>query len=295
MFKTLQILFVVLPLLSHSGAVRGAESSLHEKDGLTVQLVTAITEITPGEPFLVGLILDTEEGYHTYWKGPGIVGVATNLEWTLPEGFSAGEIVWPAPERVDMLGINAHGYNDRVCLLTEIQVPETIESESITLEAKASWMCCATTCYPGFSDLKLTLPVNQSETPKPKEARYTALFRESLNSVPPVAPDGWTIFAKIVTPEIIELEVGIPDLESMTVEGVYFFAYDLQVNSGEPQSVILTSRSKPKLTFTLKRSDFAPKAPGELAGVIYHPEGWPELNSRHAEVSFAWPTGTFHK
>ena len=87
MLKTLQILFVVLPLLSHSGAVRGTESPLHEKDGLTVQLVTAITEITPGEPFLVGLILDTEEGYHTYWKGPGIVGVATNLEWTLPEGF----------------------------------------------------------------------------------------------------------------------------------------------------------------------------------------------------------------
>ena len=111
MLKTLQILFVVLPLLSHSGAVRGTESSLHEKDGLTVQLVTAITEITPGEPFLVGLILDTEEGFHTYWKGPGIVGVATNLEWNLPEGFSAGEIVWPAPERVDMLGINAHGYN----------------------------------------------------------------------------------------------------------------------------------------------------------------------------------------
>ena len=156
-------------------------------------------------------------------------------------------------------------------------------------------MCCATTCYPGFSELKLTLPVNQSETPKPKEARYTALFRESLDSVPPVAPDGWTIFAKIVTPEIIELEVGIPELESMTVEEVYFFAYDLQVNSREPQSVTLTSISKPKLTFTLKRSDFAPRAPEELAGVIYHPEGWPELNSRHAEVSFAWPTGTFQK
>ena len=89
--------------------------------------------------------------------------------------------------------------------------------------------------------------------------------------------------------------MGIPELESMTVEEVYFFAYDLQVNSREPQSVTLTSISKPKLTFTLKRSDFAPRAPEELAGVIYHPEGWPELNSRHAEVSFAWPTGTFQK
>ena len=295
MFRTLQILLAVLTLLTHSGAVKGNESSLQEKDGLTVQLVTAITGITPGEPFLVGLILDTEEGYHTYWKGPGIVGVATNLQWTLPEGFSAGEIIWPAPERVDMVGINAHGYNDKVCLLTEIQVPDPIASDSVTLEAKAAWMCCATSCYPGFTDLKLTLPVNQSGAPHPKEDQYTALFRESLDSVPPVAPDDWTISAKIVTPEVIELEVSIPELESMTVEDVYFFAYDLQVNSEEPQTVTLTSGPSHKLTFTLTRSDFVPKDPEKLAGVIYHPEGWPGLNSQHVEVSFAWPAGTFQK
>jgi len=269
------------------------ESALQQKDGLTAQLVTDVPAITPGELITIDLIMDTEEGYHTYWKGPGIVGVATNLTWTLPEGFSAGEIIWPAPERVDMVGINAHGYNRKICLLTEIQVPDIVQTNSVTLKAKAAWMCCATSCYPGFTDLKLTLPVNQSGEDLQKDAQYTKLFQKSRASVPPIAPDNWTIAAKIVTPEVIELEVTIPELESMSTEDVYFFAHDLQVNSEEPQLVTLKTAPNPTLKFSLTHSDFAPKNPEYLGGVIYHPGGWPEINSRHTEISFAWPTGTF--
>ena len=44
---------------------------------LDIKLVSEVTSIAPGQPFYVGLALPHGEGYHTYWKFPGIVGVPT--------------------------------------------------------------------------------------------------------------------------------------------------------------------------------------------------------------------------
>ncbi len=295
MLKITQLLLLALAVGSLPSLSPASESELQKKDGLSVQLVTDATSVTPGKPLRIGLVLDPEEGYHTYWKGPGIVGVATTVEWTLPDGFAAGDLIWPAPERVDMVGINAHGYYGKACLITEIQVPESIEADSVTFGAKAAWMCCATSCYPGFTDLELTLPVNHTGKAGPVDQEYSKLFEDSLNSVPPMAPNDWTISARIVNPEVIELELTIPDLAENHVDDVYFFSNDLQVNSEEPQVVALSGQENPKLKFTLIRSDFAPKGAKELAGVVYHPKGWPGLDSRYAEISFTWPGPTFQK
>ena len=71
----------------------------------SVRLVTDASAVVPGRPLTVGLLLDPEPGHHTYWRGPGIVGVATRLDWNLPPGFAAGPILWPPPETVLMAGI----------------------------------------------------------------------------------------------------------------------------------------------------------------------------------------------
>lgn len=290
-----QTLAAALAFLINIETVVSSESDLFESDQLTVQLITDVTAISPGDPFLVGLFLKPKAGYHTYWKGPGIVGVATDIRWQLPTGFSAGDIIWPAPDRVDMVGFNAHGYNRETCLLVEIDTPKKIQTELVNLKAKATWMCCDKTCHPGFADFELILPVNSSRKPALKIEERRLLFQRTLDTVPPKSPDDWTISAQLVTRDSIELNVMIPNLEGKNVDNIYFFCYDLQVNSDISQKVTLTDLNGSRISFSLARSDFAPDNPKTLEGVIYHPSGWPDLNSNYAEISFDWPAGDIRK
>ena len=82
---------ILLASLSHGGET--------EKP-LEVSLISESRSIRAGRPFFLGLHLIHPPGSHTYWKNPGIVGLATTVEWDLPPGFSAGEIQWPAPQAV---------------------------------------------------------------------------------------------------------------------------------------------------------------------------------------------------
>lgn len=140
-----------------------AESSA--QTGLRLQLVSEQSAIVPGKPFTVGLYLQHDRGWHTYWRFPGIVGVPTQIQWRLPRGWKAGELVYPEPERTLMFKIKAQGFDRDVMLRTEITPPADLKiGEEFTLEGKASWMCCGSTCHPGSIDLSLTLPIAPAAT-----------------------------------------------------------------------------------------------------------------------------------
>src|SRR5438067_875728 len=59
-------------------------------------LAAADTSVQPGKPIAVVLRLLLDPHWHTYWVFPG-TGLPTSIEWTLPPGWQAGEIQWPAP------------------------------------------------------------------------------------------------------------------------------------------------------------------------------------------------------
>ena len=53
--------------------------------------------VGPAKAVHVGLLLQHQPHWHTYWINPGDSGLATRLEWTLPPGVTAGETQWPIP------------------------------------------------------------------------------------------------------------------------------------------------------------------------------------------------------
>jgi DsbC/DsbD-like thiol-disulfide interchange protein len=150
---------------------------------LSIELVSEVTSIQPGTPFYVGLHLKHQEHYHTYWKFPGIVGVPTGMAWKLPVGWKADPIEWPAPERVMMFQIKAQGYHGEVLLPMKITPPKDLAvGGKITLEGKATWMCCGLDCNPGFADLTVTLPVAVG-TPT-VDAKWVTLFDKARAGMP---------------------------------------------------------------------------------------------------------------
>ncbi|MGY8639961.1 MAG: protein-disulfide reductase DsbD domain-containing protein [Verrucomicrobiales bacterium] len=286
---------VLMSLLASGFA---AETKPVKKDGLQLRLVSDQNMVIPGGIITVGLFLEHEPTYHTYWKAPGIVGVPTQLKWELPTGFSAAEIQWPAPQRTKMAQLTAYGYETDTCLLTEITVPKTIEGESVTLKVRAGWMCCASACHPDWQDFEFTLPVSKKDSPTAAEvdAKWAAEFEKSRALFPKASPAAWQFTAKKAGSE---REAPIDVFFTMKGEGelpegfdlteVYFFCNDNQVNSDEAQIMKIDPDRPRTVSLRLAGTDFGPENAKSLSGVLFYPKGWPGLDSKWIEVSTSWP------
>ena len=86
-------------LLCARMAVAEPVASVVRTGHVTAELVPDLASIGPGGTVHVALHQTIASGWHTYWRNPGDAGQATTLAWTLPPGWRAGDIVWPAPGR----------------------------------------------------------------------------------------------------------------------------------------------------------------------------------------------------
>jgi len=240
-------------------------------DPLKIELVSEVASIQPGQPFKVGLRLEHKKSYHTYWKFPGIVGVATNMDWKLPEGWKAGPIEWPEPEKVFMFKIGAQGYHGELVLPVTITPPKNLSPGTMAkLQGKATWMCCARECNPGFADLTLELPV-KAETPVAEE-KWSALFAKA-KAAQPVELKGWkaTATRKGDTVQLRLKPTG--DAAVPKVKEALFFTEDGFIHSDADQP--FTREADGTVVLDLPVSEYAPKPqPKVLKGLVQSPQGW---------------------
>ena len=66
-----------------------------------------------GQTFWLGLQIEHQPHWHTYWRNPGDSGLATELQWQLPEGLTAGNLMWPAPQKIPVGSMANFGYEGR--------------------------------------------------------------------------------------------------------------------------------------------------------------------------------------
>ena len=239
----------------------GSAAGEKKLKGLSIELVSETRTVVPGQPFTVGLHIEHDEGFHTYWQNPGIVGLATHITWQLPEGFTASEIQWPYPELTKMVGHPCHGYQRDVTLLVTIKPPDQIREKEVTLEVATGWMCCADTCHPGEKNLSLTLRVAAETLP---DRAGAALIRKSRGEIPQVS-EAWSGAAITGRNErVIQLKVNPP--LGLSSEAVYLFSCDGQISSDKKQTVNVQSDGTWLLT--TERSEFSPKNSSQLRGVL---------------------------
>lgn len=187
---TLRFIFAAGTLMLLAPAsVRAGSESAQQKHHTKVTLLSEVKSIQPGVPFTVGVLMKMDKGWHTYWQNSGEAGLPTEIDWTLPEGFSAGEIQWPLPHKYNESGdVLTYGYEDETLLLVEIMPPARLSpGSSATLKARVRWLECERLCVPGSADVTLTLPVRSSQSEKTHEAlfaRYRSLTPQPLQASP---------------------------------------------------------------------------------------------------------------
>ena len=172
-----------------------------QEDATKFELVSAVTSIQPGQPFVVGLRQTIDEHWHTFWRHSGTSGESTKMKWTLPDGFSAGGIEWPTPER-HVTGNPPYveigfGYEHGTMLLVTITPPEELAPGEVTLRAEVTWQECLddpenAICVQGSTEVSLTLPVADGEAvPDPEVAEEIEEIRKRL----PRPGEGWSAYA----------------------------------------------------------------------------------------------------
>jgi thiol:disulfide interchange protein len=139
-----------------------------------VRLLADASAVSGGKPFRAGVKLEMADGWHTYWRNPGDSGLPTKVAWTLPEGWTAGELSWPLPERIVAGPLASYGYHHEVLLFTTITPPAKVTAASVPLAAKVSWLECQEACLPGKAQLDVTLPVAATATPSADAAAFEA-------------------------------------------------------------------------------------------------------------------------
>lgn len=127
-------------------------------------ILSGVSAVTPGVPFEAGVLLEIDPGWHVYWKNPGDSGLPTSVEFTLPQGFKAGEPRWPVPSVLKGAGgLTDYGYESSLLLSAVITPPHDLKpGASVTIKALVSWVSCRDICIPGRAELELEMPVSMS-------------------------------------------------------------------------------------------------------------------------------------
>jgi thiol:disulfide interchange protein len=93
----------------------------------------------------------------------------------LPEGITAGEILWPKHTQLKLFGEIANVYEHQVMLLTALSVGKDVKPGGYEIGLKVDWQeCDDKNCVPQEKEFKLTLKVGEeaklAEDPKEFQA-----------------------------------------------------------------------------------------------------------------------------
>lgn len=170
--------FFVLLLLLSCGSLFAAESATGPH--IRVSLISEDAALVPGRTHFIGVLLEPEPHWHTYWRNPGDSGEPPKVSWKLPEGVDAGELQWPVPEQISVAHLVNYGYEGPVLLMAPLTIGAGFSGKQVNIEADLSWLVCREDCIPGWATLDIALPVSGNAD----KSRNTETFATTRDRLP---------------------------------------------------------------------------------------------------------------
>lgn len=148
-----------------------------------LSLISETSTLQPGRPTWVALHLKIDDSWHAYWKNPGDAGMAPVVIWNLPEGFEAGPLVWPTPQRFTVGAVTGFGYENDLIFLAQITPPASYDGTTAQIGADVRWIVCNdSTCLPGDSQASATIQM-KNEVPQ-EDSSHLDLFSSVRTKTP---------------------------------------------------------------------------------------------------------------
>ena len=188
-----------------------------------VRLLSDHQQVSGGETIQLGIWLEQDEEWHTYWKSPGSIGKSTVVNWgfELGSGETAEEIdievsaqKYPIPSKFDQSGIVSYGYEDFVLLVSTVTLPEVLNSDLLYIKADVEWLVCKESCIPGETSVSLPIEIGNASIASIRAPLFTEIQKqhpshpldikefaiETVSSVDAILPDSTFSHAIKITP-----------------------------------------------------------------------------------------------
>lgn len=235
------------------------DSGAVQSEHVNVDLISESSALVPGQTAWLGLHMRHDPHWHSYWINPGDSGLPTRLKWSLPDGYTADAIIWPAPSRFEISGLYNFGYSGEVVLPVAIHVPaNAAPGQTVALSVEANWLVCREECITGKAALELEMPITTRE--KAVGSPTARLFAASRNATPEAA--SWSGKA-VLDGDQVRIQLigkGLPDVADLDV-----FAVERRILASAPAEVRRESES---LVILARRNDYFDKTPTSLDLVL---------------------------
>ena len=105
---------------------------------------------------IAAINIKLEDGWKTYWRVPGIGGIAPILNWEKSKNIKNISQIWPTPNIYNEYGLQTIGYKDE--LLLPLQIQPIDKKQPIHLSITIDFGICSDVCVPIQTSVEERLP-----------------------------------------------------------------------------------------------------------------------------------------
>ena len=143
-------IFLALSILWCAVLLANPVETGHAKASLITNL-----QSSSQESFYVGVRLQMQDGWHTYWENPGDSGSPFEATWTTDAGVIIENVSWPTPQTIPYPPLMTYGYEGDVVF--PFQVFRSLDTELTEISLDFDFLICADICIPEQATLTLDL------------------------------------------------------------------------------------------------------------------------------------------
>ncbi|KQS01364.1 thiol:disulfide interchange protein [Sphingomonas sp. Leaf357] len=146
---------------------------------LAIRLVAETARPKAGSEVTLALDTRPQKDWHGYWSNPGDAGFPAKLDWTLPQGVTAGAPVYPVPGTLLIAGLMNYVYETPYAPLVTLKVPAGLAvGTKLPVRLKMDYLVCTSTvCVPERAELATDLVVGDGSVAPDVRAEFDAWRR----------------------------------------------------------------------------------------------------------------------
>ena len=160
-------IFLVCSFFLSSFLLANPMETSHAKASLITNLQSSTQE-----SFYIGVRLQMQEGWHTYWENPGDSGSPFEAKWSADAGVIVENVQWPTPKTIPYPPLMTYGYEDDV--IFPFQVFRSLDSKLTKISLDFDFLICADICIPEKVSLSIDL----------LSASPSSLLDEAIDNLP---------------------------------------------------------------------------------------------------------------
>lgn len=111
-----------------------------------VSIVKSSINQTAENELIIGVRMDMQDHWHTYWKNPGDSGGPVEITWNMPVDFEVSNILWPTPSLIPYPPLMTYGYENFVIFPLKIKIPQGGTTKKFA--ADIDFLICDDICVP---------------------------------------------------------------------------------------------------------------------------------------------------